>query len=305
MASVAMVVGYGSAGARHVRLLRQMGCRTAVVSGRPVDVEPCYPTVPQALADIQPDYVVVATETSRHLPTLTALADADYRGIVLVEKPLFEQCHTLPDHQFAAAYVGYDLRFHSVLSALRARLSGQRAISAQVYVGQYLPDWRPETDYRTGYSARAAMGGGALRDLSHEIDYLAWLFGRWQRIAAVGGRLGTLEIDSDDCWAVLMSFERCPVATVQLNYLDRLGRREIIVNTESHTYRADLMAGRLESDGVVEEFIVDRDAGFIAEHEAALAADESALCSLAEGLAVVEAVEAIERAARDGRWIER
>ena len=190
------------------------------------------------------------------------------------------------------------------MSALRARLSGQRAISAQVYVGQYLPDWRPDADYRAGYSARAALGGGALRDLSHEIDYLAWLFGRWQRIAALGGRLGPLEIDSDDCWAVLMAFERCPAATVQLNYLDRAGRRDIVINTEAHSYRADLVNGRLECDGSVEEFAVDRDSSFVAEHVAALAADDSVLCSLAEGLAVVETVEAVESAARDGRWVE-
>lgn len=310
MAPVALVVGYGSIGARHARLLRQLGCRTAVVSRQPadtlpVDNGPYYPSVEEAIAAERPSYVVVANETSRHLSTLTALADAGYEGTVLVEKPLFDRSRAVPDQRFAAAFVGYDKRFHPVLGALRARLSDQRAISAQVYVGQYLPDWRPGTDYRTGYSAHAALGGGVLRDLSHEFDYLGWLFGPWRRIAAVGGRLGSLEIDSDDCWAVLMSFARCPMATVQLNYLDRAGRREIIVNTEAHTYRADLAGGRLDCDGVVEDFAVDRDATFVAEHEAALATDDRVLCSLAEGLSVVDTVEAVEQAARDGRWVER
>ena len=41
----------------------------------------------------------------------------------------------------------------------------------------YLPHWRPEKDYRTSVSAIPSLGGGALRELSHEFDYLLELFG--------------------------------------------------------------------------------------------------------------------------------
>lgn len=290
---------------RHVQLLRQLGCRTAVVSRRPIDQQPCYGNLADALAAERPAYVVVANETSRHLPALTELAAAGYDGTVLVEKPLFDRSHEMPEHRFAAGFVGYNLRFHPVLGALRDALADQRAMSAQVYVGQYLPDWRPDRDYRSGYSASAALGGGVLRDLSHEFDYIGWLFGPWRRVAAIGGRLGALEIDSDDCWAVLMALESCPALTVQLNYLDRGGRREITVNTVDHTYRADLIGGCLECDGVTEEFAAERDETFLAQHAAALAGDDRVLCSLTDGLAVVDTLEAVERAARDGRWVER
>ena len=60
---------------------------------------------------------------------------------------------------------------------------------------------------------------------SHELDYLLWLGGRWRRVAALGGRLGDLEIASDDCWGLLLELEACPVATLQINYLDRPGVR--------------------------------------------------------------------------------
>ena len=46
-------------------------------------------------------------------------------------------------------------------------------------VGQYLPDWRPGTDYKSGVSAQKDLGGGALLELSHELDYLQWFFGNF------------------------------------------------------------------------------------------------------------------------------
>ena len=144
-----------------------------------------------------------------------------------------------------------------------------------------------------------------MRDLSHELDYLGWLFGPWRRLAALGGRLSDLEIESDDCWGVLIAFADCPVATLQLNYLDRVGRRELVVVTKHHTYRVDLRSGQLARDGEIETFEVDRNRLLLAEHQAALSGDSSLLCSLAEGLKVVETVEAIERAAETGGWVEQ
>ncbi len=305
MAPNALVIGHGSIGARHARLLRESGCRTAVVSRRAIEDTQTYRSLDEALRDQRPGYVVIANETAQHLPTLTALAEAEYDGTVIVEKPLAAETCALPRHRFAAAYVGYQLRFHPVLQALRSRLADDEVIAAQAYVGQYLPDWRPGSDYRAGYSARADLGGGALRDLSHELDYLGWLFGPWRRLAALGGRLSELEIESDDCWGVLIAFADCPLATLQLNYLDRVGRRELVVVTKRHSYRADLIGGQLACDGDLETFEVDRDRLLIAEHQAALSGDSSVLCSLAEGLEVVETVEAIERAAETGGWVER
>ena len=304
MAPKALVIGHGSIGARHLRLLRQIGCSTAVVSRRAIEEAPAYRSLDEALESERPGYVVVANETGRHLSTLTALAAAGYDGTVVVEKPLAAESCALPEHRFAAAFVGYQLRFHPILQALRSRLGDDDVIAVQAYVGQYLPDWRPGSDYRSGYSARAELGGGVLRDLSHELDYLAWLFGPWRRIAALGGRLGDLEIESDDCWGALVAFADCPLATLQLNYLDRIGQRGLVVVTKRHTYRADLIGGQLACDGETEAFEVDRDALLLAQHRAALSGDASILCSFAEGMKVVETVEAVERAAATGGWIE-
>ena len=58
-------------------------------------------------------------------------------------------------------------------------------------------------------------------------------------------------------------------------------------------------------DGESEAFEIGRDDLLLAEHRAALGEGGAELCNLEEGLAVVETVAAIERAAESGTWVER
>lgn len=298
----ALVVGYGSIGQRHSRLLRDMGISVSIVSRREIPAERRFASIAQALATEAFDYAVVANETADHAAAIDALRGEGYSGRVLIEKPVFSCVASTDVTGFAGSAVGYNLRFHPVLSALHDAIAGQELLSMQIYCGQYLPTWREGRDYRRSYSAQAA-GGGALRDLSHELDYALWLGGAWKRVAALGGHVSSLEIESDDSFVLLLELERCRMATVQVNYLDRPGRREIVVNVEGHTYRADLMLGVLETDGVAREFSIDRDSTMVAQHRAALASDYRFLCTLAEGEAVVRLIDAANRAVAGKCWV--
>src|SRR5215472_1264696 len=127
----ALVVGLGSIGERHARLLSELGHDVAVVSRRGLgDKRRSYPMLGDALAAERPDYVVVANETAEHHATLMALASAGFAGRVLVEKPLFDRLAPLPEHRFRASFVGYNLRFHPVLQELGRVLEGEHPISA-------------------------------------------------------------------------------------------------------------------------------------------------------------------------------
>lgn len=303
----ALVVGQGSIGQRHARILSALGLATRAVSRRANPSPSVFPSLGEALSDGQPDYVVIASATHEHQRDLERLAGLGFRGRVLVEKPLFDQALPLPVHDFAALHVAYNLRYHPLILALRDLCLSDRICSAQVYVGQYLPSWRPGTDYRASYSAKAAEGGGVLRDLSHELDYLLWMLGDWQAVTASGGHVSDLEIDSDDVFTLLVQTARCPMVAVQMNYLDRVGRREITVTTTTRTLRADLVANRLWIDGTETAFTpLERDATYQAMHLDLLGAAEARLaCTLAEGLSVMELIAAAEAASFGKVWIKR
>lgn len=299
----ALIIGYGSIGRRHARLLQDIGLDTAVVSRREVDAANLYASIPEAVEDWGPDYVVVASRTHEHRNDIVALSNAGFAGTVLMEKPLFDSGMDVPDNTFKNFYVAYNLRFHPVLSRFREVLAETAPYAVHAYVGQYLPDWRPDADYRKGYSAIKAEGGGVLRDLSHELDTLNWMLGPWTRMTALGGHLSHLEIDSDDVFSLMLETKRCPVATIQMNYLDSVLRREILALTDKGSIRADLVAGTVEFEGRTETFAVERDDTHIAQHMAVLTGEADILCNLGQGLQVMAMIDAAEAAAADGKWV--
>ncbi|WP_052664283.1 Gfo/Idh/MocA family protein [Nitriliruptor alkaliphilus] len=299
----ALVVGVGSIGTRHVEVLSALGCDVAVVSRRgPFGTHRTFATIAEGVAGVDPEYVVLARETARHGGDVTELAEAGFHGRVLVEKPLTSAPVALPLEGFARVGVAYNLRFHPVLERLRTELAGARIATVTAHAGQHLSTWRPGTDHRSSYSADPAAGGGVLRDLSHELDYLLWMFGPWKRVAAQGGRSGVLNVASDDAWAVLLELDRCALVSLQLDYLDRIGQRRVVVTTEEHTFVADLVAGRLAVDGAVEELPADRHVTYRRQHEAMLGSDQRP-CTAAEGIEVVRLIAAIETAAHERRWV--
>jgi len=301
----ALVIGYGSIGSRHARLLSEFGCAAAILSRRQIDFPVTYSDLASALRGHRPDYIVLANPTHLHHETLTELVVSGFTGRILVEKPLFDRSRTIPDNSFQSISVAYNLRFHPMIQRLREVVANENVLSVNAYVGQYLPDWRPGTDYRQSYSASAGQGGGALRDLSHEFDFLSWLFGNWRAITALGGHISPLEIDSDDLFVLLMQTEHCPVMSVQVSYLDRSARRSIIVNTECHTIEADLVSGSFAIDQDVEIFTTERDHTYREMHRAILAGDLGSLCSVDDGLATLQLIEAAERTNCNKEWITR
>ena len=88
-----------------------------------------------------------------------------------------------------------------------------------------------------------------------------------------------------------------------LDYLDRNVRRSVTIQYDQGTVALDFIAGTLIENGVlVAESRPDWDDVYRLQHQAVLSGESAMLCTLAEGLAVVEAIEAIERAAETGAW---
>ncbi|MEO8261548.1 MAG: Gfo/Idh/MocA family oxidoreductase [Pseudolysinimonas sp.] len=296
----ALIVGAGSIGLRHARVLAGLGHDVAAVTARDDLDVPVYRDLASAVSGHDPEYVVIATETARHHVGVAGLLDAGYRGALLIEKPLAVDPSALTE--FERVGVAFNLRFHPVIVALRAALAGTTVLTVEAYAGQHLSGWRPGRPVEEQYSAHADAGGGALRDLSHELDYLASLFGPARGVFARGGRLADVTVDSDDAWGIVAEFATAPIVTLQVNYLDTRTRRRLVINTGATTIEADLIRRTLTVDGESTDFAVAADDTYRAMHEALLGGADG-VTTVAEAAATDALINMIETSAATREWV--
>jgi predicted dehydrogenase len=255
-----------------------------------------------AAIDVQEfSYVVVANATASHSLAVQELLELGFRGDLLIEKPA--AVGDLDYGALSSAAVSFNLRFHPMLRELKSLLVGQKVLTVNAYAGQWLPSWRPEDSRPEQYSFFAEQGGGVLRDLSHELDYLVWLFGPVQGLFALGGRIGEVTVDSDDAWSVSLEHENAIQASLQINYFDRPGSRNIRVNTIDHTYVVDLTQGQLWIDGDATIFEVDRDFTYMSVHRTMLHGGSSDLATIEQSSYIETIIQQIELSSLLKEWI--
>lgn len=291
-----LIIGAGSIGQRHLDVLNELGNDCAFVTQR-VDLPDAttYKDLEPAIIDFAPDFVVIANETSKHAETIRALSTTRFIGKVLVEKPLNAQEIDVSELPFEKVGVAFNLRFHPIILRIKEILASQEVFSVNITAGQHLSTWRPTRSLSRQYSTQKSMGGGVLRDLSHEFDYSQQLFGNLELVSALGGRLGDVTQDSDDSWAILAKTNSVPQISIQLSYLDHVPVRQIRIVTKEMTIAADLIHGTLSVGADTEVFTIERNDTYKSMHENFLADGETQVTNLLEAQRTDLFISAIEK----------
>lgn len=289
----ALIIGYGSIGKRHARVLAEEGHDVALLTSQTGAPHPTYATMNGALSAHDPDYIVIASITSMHGDHLETLQRARFDGTVLVEKPLFDtRPASLPSYGFTTL-VAYNMRFHPVVQAVVEALKDQRVLTAQGYVGQHLSQWRPGRASKGTYSAYKNQGGGVVRDLSHELDLAQYLFGSITYGTGVAVKLGDVTVDSEDAAMFVLSAPKCPLISVQMNYLDHTPKREWIIVTEEKTIRADIIGGTISIGSETRKIDCTGDDSYRNMHRAITTGDLRDVCSFDAALAIVDLADKV------------
>lgn len=319
-----LVIGSGSIARRHIKNLKTLFPHTEVAcvsaSGRTLTSEECsadvvFNSIFDVLAKGKPEFAVIASPAPFHLEQAKILIES---GIpTLIEKPLAESlCSALRNveallQEDVRVDIAYNLRYlPSAQEAKRVMDSGVlgRIHSVLIDVGQYLPDWRPQSDYRQNVSARQELGGGVLLELSHELDYMTWLFGRFEQAYCVADHSGRLEIDVEDCVDAILSRRDGMVAVLHMDFLQRVTNRSCKVIGEHGTLRWDLASNAvfLLLPGKGEEMVFsdqsyDRNKMYLAELERFARVAKGELppaVTVEEGLYVLRLVDALKASAQ-------
>ncbi len=315
-----LVLGLGSIGSRHARLVASLGHEVLAFDPRPrkLDGIESVSTPEEGLK--RADAAIVATPSDDHYASARQCLDAAVPA--LVEKPL---ALTLDDARDLAARseqarlwlgVGMNLRFHPGVRALRSILRERtigRPLRCSIWCGSWLPGWRPGADYRDAYSAHAEQGGGVLLDAIHEIDYLLWLLGSVRRVSALLAHVSPLETDTEDVALLTAELAGGTVAQIGIDYFDQAYHRGCrIVGSEGSVEwswergRVEVFAERGASPEVLRTEC-DADAMYRAELSDFLEAIETGrgpATGASEGADALAVVEAARESARTGRAVD-
>lgn len=236
-----VIVGCGSIGLRHLENLLALGqksvsvieadaSRAALVKAKH-GVSVFVSTDEWASASGACDVALICSPSSMHAKQ--ALWFAQRGAHLFIEKPIgihpeeVVELHRVVKEKGLVTMVGYNMHFYPLFIRLKELLDQGtigRLYSVRGQFGSYLPDWRPNTDYRKTYSAHADQGGGILLD-SHEFEYMTWLAGEVKRIFCLAKRASDLEIDTEDVAAVTFEFANGAIGSLSLDYLQRFYQR--------------------------------------------------------------------------------
>jgi predicted dehydrogenase len=318
------VVGFGSSGKRFLCLAKEANpsARFLVVTGQEVLEQGVQVSKSlDVLSGFDP-HIVVLTGPASTRSTVAMKIPSTTKGVFL-EKPIGvsfaagEHLVSLLNKPSTLTQIGYNLRFSESLIIFRSMVQKREygaVLSGRAETGQYLPSWRPGRDYRGTVSANSLLGGGVLLELSHEWDYLGWIFGEVKWVRSWFGRASGLDIDVEDCAHVTMGYDRQGsenelIVRVDLDFIRHDSVRTVTAICERATLRWDGVAGLVEvfTEESQQWQTVFQDSGTETTYEAQWKSFLNALetgcepeVTLEDGLEVLRIVEAVRQSHESG-----
>jgi predicted dehydrogenase len=324
-----MIAGLGSIGRRHLRNLLALGERDILLyrthqSTLPEEELAAFQVetdLAKALS-FQPDAVIVANPTARHLDVAIPAAEAGCH--LLLEKPVTDKMDSRVDHLMEVTelngirtLVGFQFRFHPVLNQVREVIqSGDlgKPLSFRAHWGEYLPGWHPWEDYRQGYAARKDLGGGVVNTLCHPLDYVRWLFGEVTALSATTEKVSDLGLDVEDLAEITLAFGDALIGSIHLDYFQRPPSHWLTINFEDGQVQWDNSNGsaQLFRAGSDSEETLSPPVGFerndlfldeMRHFLALIQGREESRCSLSDGVKALELTQTIHQSSNMGRRI--
>jgi len=267
----------------------------------------------------QPSFVAIASAATLHHTDLEELSRSC--STFMLEKPIAvnskdgHEIRRLAVQRSLRITVGHHLRFSDTPLRLHEEIcrQGKNSLtSVSLAYGQHLRHWRPGVSADNSVTARKDLGGGVLRELSHEIDAISYLAGhpavvQESQISYDGAPTdGRVETSADFTLSGSGIQSR-----IHLDMTTDVPYRHWDAVFPTFTIRADLLAGsvtKILNDGSTEVLYIaepgerDRAArslltfAITGEHDSTIGS-----CDVAQGVHILNTIEAIEKSAMSGK----
>ena len=238
-----LIIGYGSIGKKHADILsKTYGNKSVnVLTKKNIKTFKTIKNLSET-KKIKFDYVIISSPPSIHLRQLMYFEKNFVNKKILVEKPLFNKSSNFKIRK-NQVFVGYNLRFHPIVNYLKNKIDKKNIFSITVNCSSFLPQWRQNINYKKTYSSKKILGGGALLDLSHELDYFQYIFGKL-KINNINyiktNKISPLKINVEDNFLIDGRLKKMNFL-INVNFFSKHIKREIIIERSNDTIKANLI----------------------------------------------------------------
>ena len=241
MVKKVLIIGSGSISSKHKYAINSLSKKISIISISSRNFTEYY------LKDrkIDCDYILICSPTINHFKHFKIIEKNFKNKRVLIEKPLFNKFYKIKNNLKNRYYVGYNLRFHPVLIYLKQFLIRKKIFSINVVSHSFLPNWR-KINYRNSVSANKKLGGGVLLELSHELDYLKWIFKNIKIINVFNKKISNLKIDVDDILNITGKINKKIFLNLNINFFSKLNYRFIKIDGNNFSLKADLINNTID-----------------------------------------------------------
>lgn len=297
----ALIIGFGSIGQKHYSILKKLNFFDKIIvytkQSKFKNRNNFISNLNNNITNINPYYVIVSSRTSSHFSHLKILEKNLSNSLILIEKPLFEKNKNFKI-KYNKVFVGYNLRFHPIINFLKSYLKNKNFFSVNIVCKSYLPNWRKNIQYSISNSAKKSYGGGALLELSHEIDYLQWIFGKIKTVDfSKVKKISKLRVNCEDS-AIIIGKTKKIDFMLNLNFYSIKKERYLEIYGAKDYIRADLINFQIEIIKNNKKKIIKfnkKDFSYLKQHKAILNKNYTNICKYVEGQEVLKIIDQVRK----------
>lgn len=240
-----LIIGFGSIGRKHYKVIKKFSISTNI---KIISSQSKIPNKIHNFKDavkFDPDLIIISTTTDLHLKYVKLVEKYFQNKKILIEKPLFKNKTNL-NIKKNTYYIGYHFRFDPVINFIKKEVQKQKIFSIICQNYSYLPNWRPKRKYSQTSSANKKFGGGVLRDLSHELDFIIWIFGKIKIRFAKNNKISNLKVNTDDNILINGWTKKVEDITFSMNFFSKILKRKIYIFGNNINIEANLISKKVK-----------------------------------------------------------
>ena len=325
-----LVIGLGSMGKRRVTILKALNKE---VIGFDISEEKrkevkekfgikTYPTIDEAIQE-NPEAIIISTPPHLHYEYAHLAIDNNlpfFMEINLISEGLREVIQKGQEKGILMAQ-SCNMRNVESIKKIKELIDDNKignVTSFTYHVGQYLPDWHPNEDYRKFFGARKETNA-CKEIIPGEINWLQWIFGDITSVMSKKGKFSDLEIDAPDTYQIIMNFKEKLLGHYLVEVVSRFPYRIIkIIGTKgtiTWDYGEKIVKVYNPEEKKWEEFSEDKKEGENYEHKlrpyqqeiedfiSAIEKEKEYPHLLSEDLKILVILDAIEQSTEIGKEI--